>query len=73
MENIKQKVGLPHLHGTSLPWDALNFNSLHEFVKQLDNLMEEKSPSIMGDIFIKPISVNSKFLDKRIYSGVVLL
>lgn len=73
MENMK-KVGLPHLHGTPLPWDALNSRDLHELIKQLDDLMEEKSLTIMEDIiFIKPISVNSKFLDKGKYSGAVSL
>lgn len=73
MENMK-KVGLPHLHGTPLRWDALNSRDLHEFINQLDDLIEEKSLTIMEDIiFIKPISVNSKFLDKGKYSGAVLL
>jgi len=66
-------MGLPHLHGTPLPWDTLNSRDIHEFIKHLDDLMEEKSLSITEDIiFIKPISVNSKFLDKGKYSGTVL-
>lgn len=43
MENIKKKVGLSHLHGTPLAWDALNPRDLHKFIKRLDDLMEEKS------------------------------
>lgn len=56
-----------------LPWDVLNSRNLPEFIKQLDDMAEEKSPTeyYWRTFLIKSFSLNSKLLGRGKYPGAI--